>query len=167
MPGGALRQEEIQKVVAVPSFSGTLFQFDFSGFGSGSLWLALITFLYVDFLDATGTMYSIAQFVAVYVPGLLDEKTKLFERQIHAFCVDGVGAILGACFGMSPIVAYIESASGVRDGARTGLTAVTTGFWFFVALWYVQYAGCECVRVCVLALLVRACMLLAWGVAPS
>ncbi len=55
-----------------------------------------------------------AQFVAVYVPGLLDEKTKLFERQMQAFCVDGVGAILGACLGMSPIVAYIESASGIR-----------------------------------------------------
>lgn len=53
VPGGALRQEQIQQVVAVPQFSGTLFQFDFSGFSSGSLWLALITFLYVDFLDGT------------------------------------------------------------------------------------------------------------------
>lgn len=57
-----------------------------------------------------------AQFVAVYVPGLLNEQTKMFERQLHAFCVDGVGAILGACLGMSPIVAYIESASGIRCG---------------------------------------------------
>ena len=59
-----------------------------------------------------------AQFVAVYVPGLLNEQTKMFERQLQAFCVDGVGAIVGACLGMSPIVAYIESASGIRYGVH-------------------------------------------------
>ena len=78
-----------KKVVAKPQIFNTGAAFDFSGFGSGDLWIALITFLYVDFLDTTGTLFSMCNFVNIFIPGLLcslsavlhvllDEKTRNF-----------------------------------------------------------------------------------------
>lgn len=60
-----------KKVVAKPQIFNTGAAFDFSGFGSGSLWIALVTFLYVDFLDTTGTLFSMCNFVNIFIPGLL------------------------------------------------------------------------------------------------
>lgn len=59
-----------KKVVAVPSLSKTGAQLDFGGLSQGNAWLALITFLYVDFFDTTGTLFSMANFVGTYLPGL-------------------------------------------------------------------------------------------------
>ena len=58
-----------KKVVAVPSLSKTGAQLDFGGLREGNAWLALITFLYVDFFDTTGTLFSMANFVGTYLPG--------------------------------------------------------------------------------------------------
>ena len=65
----------------------------------------------------------------------MNEK-KEFPRQTLAFCVDGVGSVLGSLMGTSPIAAFIESASGIREGGRTGLTAICVSLWFFVALFF-------------------------------
>jgi AGZA family xanthine/uracil permease-like MFS transporter len=122
-------------VVKVPSISKTAAQFDFSGFSNGNLWLALITFLYVDFLDATGTLYAMAGFLAQYIPNFI-RKDKTIERQVPTFCVDGFSIVVGSLMGLSPITIFVESASGIREGARTGLASWMIGFWFFVALWF-------------------------------
>src|SRR5688500_7072692 len=53
-----------------------------------------------------------------------------------AYCVDGVSIIVGACLGVSPITIYIESASGIREGARTGMAALTVMVCFFIALFF-------------------------------
>ena len=58
-----------KNVVAKPKIYNTGAAFDFSGFGSGSLWIALVTFLYVDFLDTTGTLFSMCNFVNIFIPG--------------------------------------------------------------------------------------------------
>ena len=58
-----------KKVVAKPKIFNTGAALDFSGFGSGSLWVALVTFLYVDFLDTTGTLFSMCNFVNLFIPG--------------------------------------------------------------------------------------------------
>lgn len=60
-----------KKVVAKPKIFNTGAALDFSGFGSGSLWIALVTFLYVDFLDTTGTLFSMCNFVNIFIPGML------------------------------------------------------------------------------------------------
>ena len=60
-----------KKVVATPRIYNTGAAFDFSGFGSGDLWIALVTFLYVDFLDTTGTLFSMCNFVNIFIPGSL------------------------------------------------------------------------------------------------
>ena len=57
-------------MVDVPTLKGTGGAISFKGFQSGELWIALITFLYVDFLDTTGTLFSMASFINNYVPGV-------------------------------------------------------------------------------------------------
>lgn len=69
-------------------------------------------------------------------PGFVDEH-KQFPRQLVAFSVDGVGTVAGSLMGTSPIATYIESASGIREGGRTGITALTVSFYFAVSLFFV------------------------------
>ncbi|KAI3428274.1 hypothetical protein D9Q98_006653 [Chlorella vulgaris] len=130
------RWDYFKKVVSVPDTSQTAGKFDFSGFKDGNLWVALITFLYVDFLDATGTFYSMANFLSNFIPNFVDQKRKRFPRQTTAFLVDGVSISVGACLGTSPLTAFIESASGIKEGARTGIAAITISFCFFISLFF-------------------------------
>ena len=69
LAGGADRLQEFKRVVDVPTLKGTGGAISFKGFQSGELWIALVTFLYVDFLDTTGTLFSMASFINNYVPG--------------------------------------------------------------------------------------------------
>ena len=105
-------------------------QMDFSGFMDGSLWGAVFTFLYVDLLDTTATLFAMAKFA-----GLMDSQGN-FEGQRVAFVVDGFMTSIGATLGTSPVTTYIESAPGIEEGGRTGLTAITTGFWFFLSIFF-------------------------------
>lgn len=105
-------------------------KFDISGY-SGQFGLAFISFLYVDILDATGTLYAMARF-----GGFLDPKTQDFERSSVAYCVDAIGISIGAVLGVPPVTAYIESGAGIAEGGRTGLTSMTTGFCFFIAVFF-------------------------------
>ncbi|KAF9114254.1 hypothetical protein BGX27_011305 [Mortierella sp. AM989] len=111
----------IQKTWAVMSFE----------LNTGEFWLALITFLYVDILDTTGTMFSMAQFA-----GFMDPKTGDFEGSTPAFITDAICVSLGAVFGTSDVTAFVESGAGITEGGRTGLTAVMTGFCFFISLFF-------------------------------
>ena len=56
--------------------------------------------------------------------GFVDERTNAFPRQLLAFVVDGTSIIIGSLLGCAPLTTYIESASGIREGGRTGLTAI-------------------------------------------
>ncbi|KIM44094.1 hypothetical protein M413DRAFT_25573 [Hebeloma cylindrosporum] len=98
---------------------------------SGHVWYALITFLYVDILDTTGTLYSMAKFA-----GLRDPVTFDFEGSSIAYCVDAFSISMGALVGCSPVTAYVESATGISEGGKTGLTAITTGIMFFVSVFF-------------------------------
>ncbi|KJA17332.1 hypothetical protein HYPSUDRAFT_206272 [Hypholoma sublateritium FD-334 SS-4] len=100
-------------------------------YGNGNVWYALITFLYVDILDTTGTLYSMAKFA-----GLRDPITMDFEGSSIAYCIDAICISLGALMGVSPVTAYIESATGISEGGKTGITAMTTGFMFFVSVFF-------------------------------
>ncbi|GJE93588.1 xanthine/uracil permease [Phanerochaete sordida] len=100
-------------------------------YNNGRVWYALITFLYVDILDTTGTLYSMAKFA-----GLRDPVTLDFENSTIAYCVDAFSISMGALMGTSPVTAFIESATGISEGGKTGLTAVTTGFAFFISVFF-------------------------------
>jgi AGZA family xanthine/uracil permease-like MFS transporter len=97
----------------------------------GKVWYALGTMLYVDILDTTGTLYSMAKFA-----GLRDPVTMDFERSTVAYCVDAFSISMGALLGTSPVTAFIESATGISEGGKTGITAMTTGIAFFVSVFF-------------------------------
>jgi AGZA family xanthine/uracil permease-like MFS transporter len=105
-------------------------QWDVSQYG-GQFGLAFITFLYVDILDCTGTLYSMARFC-----GAIDERTQDFEGSAVAYLVDAFGISIGSLFGVPPVTAYIESGAGISEGGATGLTAITTGLCFFISIFF-------------------------------
>ncbi|KAG9236823.1 permease family-domain-containing protein [Amylocarpus encephaloides] len=121
-----------KKVVTFHGIQETLVAqtWDVSGV-TGQFGLALITFLYVDILDCTGTLYSMARFA-----GAINEETQDFEGSAVAYLVDACGISIGALFGLSPVTAFIESGAGISEGGKTGLTAMTTGICFFISIFF-------------------------------
>ncbi|KAI5122410.1 hypothetical protein M0805_002960 [Coniferiporia weirii] len=104
---------------------------DWSSYKSGNVWYALITFLYVDILDTTGTLYSMAKFA-----GLRDPVTLDFENSTIAYCVDAFSISMGALMGTSPVTSFVESATGISEGGKTGITAVVIGIMFFISVFF-------------------------------
>src|SRR5699024_9755453 len=86
------------------------------------------TFLFVDIFDTIGTLTGVAS-----KAGMLDEEGKL-PRVNKALFADAVGTVSGACFGTSTVTTFVESASGVAEGGRTGLTALSTACMFALSL---------------------------------
>lgn len=98
----------------------TIFSLDFL--------IIVFTFLFVDVFDTVGTVIGVAS-----KADMLDEKGTL-PRASQVLLTDAVGTTMGALFGTSTVTTYVESASGVAEGGRTGLTALTTGVLFLLAL---------------------------------
>lgn len=94
--------------------------------------LAQISFLYVDLLDTTGTLVAMSK-----QAGLFDMRDGDFEGSSVAFMVDSLCvAMSGLLFGTSPPTPFVESASGISEGGRTGLCAIATSFWFFISIFF-------------------------------
>jgi AGZA family xanthine/uracil permease-like MFS transporter len=91
----------------------------------------VFTFFFVDFFDATGTLVALAQ-----RSGALDAAGNM-PRARRTFVCDGLAAMIGALLGTSTTTAYIESASGIAEGGRSGLTACVVAVLFLLstALW--------------------------------
>jgi len=100
-------------------------------YGNARVWYALVTFLYVDILDTTGTLYSMAKFA-----GLRDPVTLDFENSTIAYCVDAFAISMGSLMGTSPVTAFIESATGISEGGKTGITAMTVGVAMFISIFF-------------------------------
>ncbi|KUG51764.1 permease [Serinicoccus chungangensis] len=116
-------------VVAAPDFS-LLGQFSLLGsveaIGVTALFLLVFTLMLADFFDTMGTMVAVGA-----EAGLLDEEGNP-PRTRQILVVDSIGAIAGGAGGVSSNTSYIESASGVGEGARTGLASVVTGVLFLL-----------------------------------
>jgi len=120
-----------------PSVAPTLFAFDLPGLFSLSLSVVLIllfSFLLVDLFDTAGTLIGLA-----HQADLLDEQGRL-PRLGQALVADSSATVFGALFGTSTTTSYIESASGIRAGGRTGLTAVAVAALFLLALFLAPLA---------------------------
>ena len=107
--------------------STTLFKFNFSGFVQIGWFTAItliVTFCIIDMFDTIGTLVGTASRA-----GMLDEKGNMPNMR-EALLADAVGTVAGACTGTSTVTTFVESASGVEAGGRTGLTALTTGIVF-------------------------------------
>lgn len=121
-----------RKVVSFRAIENTLNVQDWNiGNYGGQFGLALITFLYVDILDATGTLYSMARFA-----GLMDPVTQDFEGSSMAYMVDAISISIGSVFGVPPVTAFVESGAGISEGGKTGLTAMSTGICFFISIFF-------------------------------
>lgn len=99
-----------------------------ANFFSGKLLLAVFSFLFVDIFDTVGTLAGVST-----KANMLDNNGKL-PRVGKALIADAVGTTAGAVLGTSTITTFVESSAGVAEGGRTGLTSLTTGILFLVAL---------------------------------
>lgn len=113
-----------------PSVRDVAFQFEWSNIFTMDMLIVLFTFLFVDIFDTVGTLVGVAS-----KADMLDEKGQL-PKVRQALLSDAVGTVVGACLGTSTVTTYVESASGVADGGRTGLTAVSTAVMFLLALFF-------------------------------
>ncbi|RJO79407.1 NCS2 family permease [Nocardia panacis] len=95
---------------------------------TGQMFVVVLTMLFVDFFDASGTLIGVAN-----QAGLL-AKDGTLPRASKALAADSIGTMAGAVIGTSTTTAYVESTAGVSAGGRTGLTAVATAWWFAVAM---------------------------------
>lgn len=110
-----------------PSIKDVAFKLDFSNIFSLEMFSVLFSFLFVDIFDTLGTLTGVAA-----KADLLDEKGEL-PNGGKALMADAIGTTTGALLGTSTITTFVESASGVAEGGRTGLTALSTGVCFALA----------------------------------
>lgn len=112
---------------APPSIAPTAFKMDIAAALSPKMWPFIIVFLFMVFFDTVGTLVGVGNQAGLMRDGKL-------PRARQAFVSDAVGTVAGATLGTSTVTSFIESAAGVEQGGRTGLTALTAGFLFLVAL---------------------------------
>jgi AGZA family xanthine/uracil permease-like MFS transporter len=123
-------------IVGLPVWPGDLFaQLDIGAALGLGLFSVVFTFFFVDFFDATGTLTGLAQRA-----GYLDENGDMPRARI-TFSMDGLAAMFGALVGTSTTTAYVESASGIEEGGRTGLTATVVGALFGLSMFLWPLAG--------------------------
>jgi len=127
--------EKFSPVSMPPSISETLFAMDFAAVFSYGLIPIIFAFTFVDLFDTIGTLVGVSS-----KAGMLDEKGHL-PKANKALLADSIATMAGAALGTSTTTTYIESASGVAEGGRTGLTAITTGVLFLLALFFAPLVG--------------------------
>jgi len=126
----------------VPAFgdmaSTTLFKFNFQGFAQIGWFTAItliVTFCIIDMFDPIGALVGTASRA-----GMLDKDGKMPNMK-QALLSDAVGTLAGSVTGTSTVTTFVESASGVEAGGRTGLTALTTGIMFLACIFIAPIAG--------------------------
>lgn len=126
----------------VPPFADmaktTLFKFNFSGFAQVGLFTVItliVTFCIIDMFDTIGTLVGTASRA-----GMLDKDGKM-PKMKEALVADAVGTVVGSATGTSTVTTFVESASGVEAGGRTGLTALTTGIVFLACMFIAPIAA--------------------------
>lgn len=113
---------------APPSLEPVAFKLDFANILHPNMFIVLFTFLFVDMFDTVGTL------VGVCTKANMLTKGGEVPRCKQALFADAVGTIFGACMGTSTVTTYVESASGVAEGGKTGLTAVVVAILFTISL---------------------------------
>ena len=119
-----------QLISTPPSLAPIFWKMDFSQLSKVSFWVVVFAFFFVDFFDTVGTLVGCASRA-----DMLDEKGNL-PRAGQALMADAVGTAAGAVLGTSTITTFVESAAGVEQGGRTGLTAATVGVLFLLATFF-------------------------------
>lgn len=118
-----------------PEYFQTFFALDLNGALSLGLAATIFAFLITDFFDTMGTVFAIGE-----EAGFVGKDGKL-PRLKKVLLVDSLAAVVGGLFGCSSVTTYVESASGVGEGGRTGLTSVVTGLLFLLAIFFTPLVG--------------------------
>lgn len=122
---------EFKGVVSVPESIGPIFcQFEFDKIFSVDMLVVVFTFFFIDMFDTVGTLVGVCTKAK-----MLDEKGNI-HRVKQAFMADSIATTVGAILGTSTTTTYVESAAGVAQGGRSGLTALIVGGCFVVALFF-------------------------------
>ena len=111
-----------------PSIEPIFWKFEWHNVLTVDMAICVLTFLFIDMFDTIGTLLGVSNRA-----GMVDEKGNVW-RLSQAFMADAVGTAVGAMLGTSTVTTYVESASGVNVGGRSGLTSITTALCFAVAL---------------------------------
>ena len=101
---------------------------DFSSFDVNLMAPAVASFLFVGLVDLSGVVIGLSSLAG------LGDGANTVPGSIYAFIGCGLGTIVGAATGSSPVIVYVESAAGIKEGGRTGVAALTTGLLFAVSL---------------------------------
>jgi len=128
IPLGVTHLPEGHVLSLPPSIAPIAFKFDFSKVFSLDMVIILFTFLFVDMFDTVGTLVGVSS-----KANMLDSEGRV-PRVKQALFADAVGTTFGAMLGTSTVTTYVESASGVAEGGKTGLTSLTVAGMFFLAL---------------------------------
>jgi AGZA family xanthine/uracil permease-like MFS transporter len=118
-----------------PSIADTFMAMDFGEVFSYGIIPIIFAFTFVDLFDTIGTLVGVSS-----KAGMLDEKGNL-PKADKALLADSIATIAGATLGTSTTTTFVESASGVSQGGRTGLTAITTGILFVLAIFFSPLVG--------------------------
>lgn len=130
IPFGVTHLPEGHLLSTPPSIEPIFWKFDFSRIFSMDMLVVLFTFLFVDMFDTVGTLVGVAS-----KANMLDKNGRM-PRVKQALFADAIGTTVGAALGTSTVTTYVESASGVSEGGRTGLTSLTVAVLFFIALFF-------------------------------
>jgi adenine/guanine/hypoxanthine permease len=130
LPAGVTHMPEGHLVSTPPSLSPIFFKFEFSQIFTLDMLIVLFTFLFVDMFDTVGTLVGVSD-----KAGMLDKEGRI-PRVKQALFADSIGTTVGAILGTSTVTTYVESASGVAEGGKTGLTSLTTAGLFLIALFF-------------------------------
>lgn len=120
-------------VSAPPSISSTFLQFDFQNIFTKDMLYVLFVFLFVDMFDTVGTL------VGVSTKADMLEADGKVPNASKALMADAIGTTVGACLGTSTTTTFVESAAGVAEGGRTGLTSLVTAIMFAIALFFAPF----------------------------
>ena len=147
-------QQKFAGIFALPPSIGPVFlQMDLAGAMKAGLVVVVFAFLFVDLFDNTGTLIALAH------RGGFMRKDGTVPRLHRALMADSAAAMAGAAVGTSTTTSYIESASGINAGGKTGLTAATVGVLFLLALFIAPLAGSIPTYATAPALLYVACLM--------
>ncbi len=113
-----------------PSISPIALKFDFHNIFTIEMFVVLFTLLFVDMFDTIGTLIGVCN-----KAGMLTKDGKVPKAKAALFA-DAIGTTVGAMIGTSTVTTYVESASGVSEGGRTGLTSLVTGILFALSLFF-------------------------------
>jgi AGZA family xanthine/uracil permease-like MFS transporter len=130
IPFGLVSFEGFSPIAAPPSLAPIALQFEWAEIFTVDMVIVLFTFLFVDMFDTVGTL------IGVSTKAKMIDKDGKIPRAKEALLADAIGTTVGAMLGTSTVTTYVESASGVEEGGRTGLTSLVTALMFFIAIFF-------------------------------